>query len=215
MLCSNPFPPSFCYGISVPEWTEREGNIWLLISLAWPFIIHKPPRLDFDTMLSSIATLSQSPLPSCPHSWLPCTNPFYFTLASFLSPSSPLPFSILQHPHLPSPSLPLLLYMSMICPYSCYIGLYSTISSYTGFATRDDAYDVIIIDVYTAAMHDAIISVELLGGSRLKPTLSRLGTRVRNTLATHFRYRCSAMLTLKTKKTAMTLSHVHSNIRQI
>jgi len=140
--------------------------------------------------------------------WLP--------YASFLSPSSPLPFSILQHPHLPSPSLPLLLYMPIICPYSCYIGLYSTISTYTGFATRDDAYDVIIIDVYTAAMHDAIISVELLGGSSHKPTLSRLGTRVHNTLATpHFRYRCSAMLTLKTKKTAMTLSHVHSNIRQI
>jgi len=186
----------------------------LLISLAQPFIIHKPPRLDFDTMLSSIATLSQSPLPSCPHSWLPCTNPFYFTLASLRFLSLPVFSPPLFYPSAPPSSFPLSPTASIyVC---CYIGLYSTISTYTGFATRDDAYDVIIIDVYTAAMHDAIISVELLGGSSLKPTLSRLGTRVHNTLATpHFRYRCSAMLTLKTKKTAMTLSHVHSNIRQI
>ena len=30
-----------------------------------------------------------------------------------------------------------------------------------------------------------------------------------------FRYRCSTMLTLKMKKTAVTLSHVHTNIEQI
>ena len=36
------------------------------------------------------------------------------------------------------------------------------------------------------------------------------------TLATpRFRYRCSAMLTLKMKKTAVTLSYVHTNIRKI
>ena len=36
------------------------------------------------------------------------------------------------------------------------------------------------------------------------------------TLATpRFRYRCSAMLTLKMKKTTVTLSDVHTNIRQI
>ena len=33
--------------------------------------------------------------------------------------------------------------MLIIYPYICYIGLYCTISSYTGFATRDDVYDVI------------------------------------------------------------------------
>ena len=30
-----------------------------------------------------------------------------------------------------------------------------------------------------------------------------------------FRYRCSAMLTLKIKKTAVTFGHVHTNVRQI
>ena len=44
----------------------------------------------------------------------------------------------------------------MICPHSCFIGLYCTISSYTGFATRDDVYDVIIIHAYTAATRDAV-----------------------------------------------------------
>ena len=41
---------------------------------------HFAPRwLDFDTPLISIATLPQS-LPPRPHSWLPSTNPPYFTL---------------------------------------------------------------------------------------------------------------------------------------
>jgi len=79
----------------------------LLISLARPFIIHKPPRLDFDTMLSSIATLSQSPLPSCPHSWLPCTNPFYFTLASLRFLSLPVFSPPLFYPSAPPSSFPL------------------------------------------------------------------------------------------------------------
>ena len=68
---------------------------------------NKPPRgfalcwLDFDTPLSSIATLPQSPLPSRPHSWLPSTNHPYSTLAflhflssrfsSSLFPPSPPP----------------------------------------------------------------------------------------------------------------------------
>ena len=36
--------------------------------------------------------------------------------------------------------------MPIICPYSCYIGLYCTIPSYrpSGFAARDDAYDVML-----------------------------------------------------------------------
>jgi len=37
--------------------------------------------------------------------------------------------------------------------------LYCTTSSYTGFATRDDVYDAIIIHAYTATTHDAIIVV--------------------------------------------------------
>jgi len=44
---------------------------------------------------------------------------------------------------------PLLLYMPIIIPYSCYIGLYcttriSSYTAYTGFATLDDAYDVML-----------------------------------------------------------------------
>ena len=120
-----------------------------------------PCRLDFDTPLSSTTTLPQSPLPSRRHSWLPSTNRPYFTLAS-LHFLSPLPFVF---PHSPPPSLsplfPLLLYMPTICPYTCYVGLHCTISTYTGFAI----------------------------------------------LATpRFRYRCSAMLTLKMKKIEETVT---------
>ena len=124
---------------------------------------YKPPRrfapcrLDFDTLLSSIATLPQSPLPSRPHSWLPSTNPPYFTLASLHFLSSPyflpLPFFPPSPPRLPSIPLPTPIYTPIICPYSCYVGLYCTISSYTGFAIRDDVMP------YTAATHDAIIIV--------------------------------------------------------
>ena len=49
--------------------------------------------------------------------------------------------------------------MPIICPYICYIGLYCTISSYAGFATRDDVYVVITIHAYAAATSDAIITV--------------------------------------------------------
>ena len=65
-------------------------------------------RLDSDTPLSSITTLiPRPPLASRPHSWLPSTNPPYFTLASlhFLSPLlffSPSLFSP-SPPHLPFP----------------------------------------------------------------------------------------------------------------
>jgi len=67
---------------------------------------HKPPhlfvpcRLDFDTPLSSIATLPQSMLRSRPHSWLPSTNPPYFTLASlhFLSFPSFYPLTFRSFP---------------------------------------------------------------------------------------------------------------------
>ena len=105
-----------------------------------------PWRLDFDTAFSPITTLiPRSPLSSRPHSWLPSTNPPYFTLASlhFLSPSSsPLSFPYFSAP----PSFPLSTHssynMPIIRPYSCYIGLYCTISSCTGFATRDNAKHV-------------------------------------------------------------------------
>jgi len=40
-----------------------------------------------------------------------------------------------------------------------------SMQSYTGFATRDDVHNVIIIHAYTAVKHDAIISVELLGAA--------------------------------------------------
>ena len=97
-------------------------------------------RLDFDTPLSSIATLPQSPLPSRPHSWLSSTNSSYFTLASvhFLSSPyfSPTLFSLHLTPTFFFSSPPLLLYMPITCPYMCYIGLYCTISSYTGVGFR-------------------------------------------------------------------------------
>ena len=97
-------------------------------------------RLDFDTPLSSIATLPQSPLPSRPHSWLTSTNPPHFTLATLHFLFSPLflslPFSSLSAAFLPL--LSPILYMPIICPCSCYIGLYYSISRYKGFATRDD-----------------------------------------------------------------------------
>jgi len=63
--------------------------------------------------------------------WLTYISCLPFFFRSLFPPSSP---------HLPLPSI----YMSIICQYSCYIGLYHTISSYTGFATCDDAYDVML-----------------------------------------------------------------------
>ena len=59
------------------------------------------------------------------------------TLPFFLSLSFSFHPFYLLHLHPPTLS-PLLLYMPVICPYSC------TISSYTGFATGDDAYDVML-----------------------------------------------------------------------
>ena len=64
---------------------------------------------------SSVATLPQSPLRSCPDSWLPSTNPRHFTLASlhFLSsPYIPPPFFPLTRPRL----FPLSLHFSYVCP---------------------------------------------------------------------------------------------------
>jgi len=65
----------------------------------------------------------------------PCvaTIPPYFTLASLHFLFTAL--SLHPRPHLP-PLYSLLLYMPTVCQYSC------TISSYAGFETRDDAYDV-------------------------------------------------------------------------
>ena len=113
----------------------------------------------FNGPFSGTTILSQSSLPARPHSWLPSTNPpdftstsemTYtvssgalnstptptpdFTLASlhFLSPLFFSPFLFhASRPHIPSSSLP----THVVCPYSCYIGLYFTISSYTGFAS--------------------------------------------------------------------------------
>ena len=117
---------------------QNDAHVWCRFPTK-PYIYYdKPPRrfapfrLDFDTPLSSITTLPQSPLSSRPHSCLPSINTPYFTLAflHFLSPFfAPLVFPP-SLPHLPSPSLPLLLYLPIIYPYSCYIALYSTSFSY-------------------------------------------------------------------------------------
>jgi len=96
-------------------------------------------RLNFDIPLSSVATLPQSLLPSRPHSWLPSTNLLTLPWLSYtFSPPpsfSPPPFSLLTARTFLPPLSPLLLYMPIIYPYSCYIGLQCTISTYTGFAT--------------------------------------------------------------------------------
>ena len=131
--------------------------------------IRTVPAFDFDKPLSSITTLPQitTPFPSCP-----IYKPSLLYLGFLTLPFSLHFFSSLFPPSLHPPSFPLspLLYMLVVCPYSCYIGLHCTRSTSTGFAT----------------------------------------------LATpRFRYRCSAMLTLKMKKTAVTLSYVHTNIRKI
>ena len=57
----------------------------------------------------------------------------------FDTPSFPAPAFL-------PPLSPRLVYMPIICPYSC------TISSYTGFATRDDAYDVMLGIHHTAEL---------------------------------------------------------------
>ena len=68
--------------------------------------------LDFHTPLSSITILIPlSPLPSSPHSWLPSTNPPYFTSASWHFISSPLPLLLPSSLHLPPP----LTHSSYIC----------------------------------------------------------------------------------------------------
>ena len=75
-----------------------------------------PCRLDFDTPLSSIANLiPRSPLPSRPHSWLPPTNPSYFTLASLHFISSPLILPSLFPSFAAPPSFPVSPLSSYIC----------------------------------------------------------------------------------------------------
>ena len=100
-----------------------------------------PCQLGFDTPLSSITTLfPQSPLPARPHSWLPSllTLP-WLSYTSFLTPSFAVPFlsflAPFYFPTLPTP--PIYAYNMSILPH--YIQL-----NYTGFATRDDAYDVML-----------------------------------------------------------------------
>ena len=63
-----------------------------------------------------------------------------FLTLPFLPPFSPPPFPCFRAPAVLPFLSPLLLYTSrpIICPHSC------TIYSYTGFATRDDAYDVML-----------------------------------------------------------------------
>jgi len=108
-------------------------------------------RLDFDTLFSSITTLiPHSPIPSCPHSWLPSTNPPYFTwlpYTSFLHHLFlPLPFPSFSTPTFLPLLSPLLLYMPIICPYSCYIAA----------ADDDDFLDFLHDDVFC---HQRFLSV--------------------------------------------------------
>jgi len=114
------------------------------------FRLYKPPRrfapcrLDFDTQLSSIATLPLS-LPFRHHSWLPSIQ-IFLTLpwlpivpyTSFLPPSSPSPFF---PPSPPSSSF-------FLTPHFSYMPI-----------IRPRRHDVIIIHAYTATTHDAIITV--------------------------------------------------------
>ena len=58
--------------------------------------------------------------------WLPYTS------------FSPPPFSLLPHPHLPSALSQVLLYMPIICAYSCTTSNYKLV----GFVTRDDVLPI-------------------------------------------------------------------------
>ena len=75
----------------------------------------------------SLSLLSTITAPS------PSPNPPYFTWPPY---TSSFPASVFLQPFSP------LLYMPIICPYSRCVGLYCIISSYIGFATRDDVMHI-------------------------------------------------------------------------
>ena len=76
-------------------------------------LVYEPPqrfapcRLDFDTPLSYVTTLPQSPLTSRPHSWLPSTNPPYFLYWFLYTFSLPFFSPSLFPPSPPTTFLPL------------------------------------------------------------------------------------------------------------
>ena len=160
---------------------------------------HKPPqcitscRLDFDTSLSSIATLAQLPLPSyphSPHSRLPSTDPPYFTLASlhFLS----FPFCTPHLSLLPTPpSFPLSPHSyNMLVPL-----LYRSVLHYI------QLYGLCYLRQHTAVTHDennalsppaphlSVSWLELLYDS-FSPSSNHKPSKDMIAMATHFfRYR--------------------------
>jgi len=69
-ICTSGFLMTSCFDSVGHDDTSHHGAL----RRACLILIHRFP-------LSSITTLSQSPLPSRPQSWLPSTNPPYFTLA--------------------------------------------------------------------------------------------------------------------------------------
>jgi len=116
-------------------WKHLKWDIFVLLFCSWQgFNWLKPPQhfvrasFNFDTPLSCIATLPQSPPASHPRSWPPSTNPPYFSLASFPSLFLPSLF-----PSFPAPFLPLCPVLTPFIyaynmPVCCCVGLYCTLS---------------------------------------------------------------------------------------
>ena len=121
-------------------------------------------------------------------------------------PQSPLP----SHPHswLPSTKPPYLGFLTLFCAPT-----FLPVSPHSSYIYACNTPIQLIIHACTAVTHDAITIVSRCWGSHLNQCRADLE---HDTLATpRFRYRCSAMLTPKIKKTAVTLSDVHTKIRQI
>ena len=113
-----------------------------------------------------------------------------------------------QHSFPPSP------HSFYICPYSCYTGLYCTISRL--YCPRQRLWRSHNPRLYSWHAWHNNNSVELLVASWGNLYHQCQAELEHDTLATpRFRYRCSAMLTLGMKKTTVTLSHIHTKIRQI
>ena len=99
---------------------QNDAHVWCRFPTK-PYIYYdKPPRrfapcrLDFDTPLSSITTLPQSPLTSRPHSCLPSINSLLYL--GFLTLHFPLFAPLVFPPYLPPPSFP----FSPTSPVSAY-----------------------------------------------------------------------------------------------
>ena len=162
-----PFPSPFVHGYHLQTSLLYFGFLTLLLTLraAFPFL-HLFFPLPLPLTLHPSIPFPSGPLPLPAFQLFPsiCSLPVLF-------------FPATAPPPLFTPSS-LYVYMPIICPRNCYIGLYAcTISSYIGFATRDDVYDVITIHAYTVATHDAIIIVSSCWGQPSQPMTGRLRTR--------------------------------------